>query len=100
MQKLAIDYFIDIVTELKNKQPEENDQKGIVAEIIMIQLRKAIGPILSYVPFSKNNEYKLGPSKLTNVISVFQNLSKFLPRLVRVNSEEIKQIVSLTNRII
>ena len=71
MQKLAIDYFIDIVKELKNKKAEEKDQKGIVAEIIMIQLRKAVGPILSYVPFSKNNEYKLGPSKLANVISVF-----------------------------
>ena len=52
MQKLAIKHFVEIVTELMTRCGQQN-QEGphhgaqIVAEMIMTQLRKSMGPILS-----------------------------------------------------
>ena len=88
MQKLAIKHFIDVVAELETRHGHLNKEKTsqgreIVSEIILTQLRRSVGPILQYQPFSGSHANRLEPEKLENVFQVFKNLAKFLPKLAK-----------------
>ena len=71
-----------------------------VIEIIILQLRRVIGPLFIERPFSSDKAQQLSPEKLSNIIIVVKNLTDFLPKLTKCLSGEGKKIELLANRLL
>ena len=75
-------------------------EASLAAEVIMTQLRRVIGPVFSARPFSSSRAQQLSPDRLSNIISTMQNLTSFLPKLARIRSHEVRNILNLANRML